>query len=192
MLDALVCLALSWGWCRWAAVTAIAYHGACRVGEPLTARRKDLILPEDAGLSDHVCFLNISAPKASRRGRGRVQHTKITEASVVKLAATLDSYRRRWDKLLACLEVPLTARLTPGCVRGGGAVYLYHTGTPIANIQWVMRLKGQQTLEHYLQETAALGVVHRLTPSSKHKVQSCAKMLPILLRLFFSDCSSTE
>ena len=41
ILDAMLCLALSWGWCRWAAATALAFFGACRVGEPLTALRKD-------------------------------------------------------------------------------------------------------------------------------------------------------
>ena len=45
VLDAMVCLALTWGWPRWAALTMLAYHGACRVGEPLQARpREDMLL----------------------------------------------------------------------------------------------------------------------------------------------------
>lgn len=207
ILDAMLCLAMSWNWFRWAAVTAIAFHGACRVGEPLSAQRKDLILPDEAGLSDSVCFLNIAAPKTSRRGRGRTQHTKITDAATVQLAktvfshlrpdeplypSTLDSYRRRWGRLLMTLGVPSSARLTPGCVRGGGAVHLYHVGTPIANIQWVMRLKVLQTLEHYLQETAALGVLNQLSTGAKSKVFSCAKIIPIISRLFTSDLSPSE
>ena len=207
ILDAVLCLSLSWGWARWAAVTALSFFGACRVGEPLTALRQDLILPEEAGLSSPVCFLNISAPKASRKGRGRVQHTKITDPTAVGLAesilaplkpeeplypSTLSSYRRRWDAVLAALEVPKSIRLTPGGLRGGGAIFLYHIGTPVANIQWTMRIKTQQTLEHYLQETAALAVIHKLPASSKDKIQSCARMLPFILRLFTTESSSSK
>jgi len=101
--------------------------------------------------------------------------------------SALDSYRRRWDRLLLTLDVPASARLTPGCVGGGGAVHLYHVGGPIANIPWVMRPKVLQTLEHYLPETAALGVLHKPPPHTKSKVFSCAKLLPFVSRLFTSD-----
>ena len=90
------------------------------MGEPLKALRRDLILPSDAGLDgEDICFLNISAPKPGRRGRGRVQHTKVTDRNTVELAVAvfsslrpseplypsgLSSYRRRWDKLIEVLE----------------------------------------------------------------------------------------
>ena len=92
LLDAFVGLALTWGWARWAATTMLAFHGACRVGEPLKALRQDLILPDEAGLEIEVCFLNITAPKTSRRGRGRTQHTKITDESTVRLAKAVFSH----------------------------------------------------------------------------------------------------
>ena len=201
VLDAMVSLALSWGWPKWAALTMLAFHGACRVGEPLQARRCDLILPDEAGLQESICFLNIRAPKPGRRGRGRVQHTKIVHPEAVKLVVAVfqdlpsqaflypssaSSYRRRWDRLLTVLQIGKASRLTPGCVRDGGAVFLYHSGQPIANILWTMRLKSQQTLEHYLQETAALGILQELSPSSRSKVLSCAKMLPFILPIWIS------
>ena len=201
MLDAMCCLALSWGWCRWTAATLLAFHGACRIGEPLKAARRDLVLPAEASLSTAVCFLNIAAPKPGRRGRGRQQHTRITDEGTVKLSevlcqqlqaddllypSSLSSYRRRWDRLLTELEVPKLAALTPGCLRGGGAVFLYHSGMPVADIQWVMRLKHQQTLDHYLQETAAIGVIHTLPTKTREKVTSCAAMYPFLLRHWIS------
>lgn len=138
----------------------LAFHGACRVGEPLKALRQDLILPDEAGLEIDVCFLNITSPKTSRRGRGRTQHTKITDESTVRLAKVVFSQL--------------------------GAVYRYHVGQPISNIQWTMRIKHQQTLEHYLQETAALGVIQKLPARSRELVQSCAKMAPHILRLWHS------
>ena len=203
ILDAFTCLSLSWGWCRFAAITLLAFHGACRVGEPLKALRRDLILPTDAGLEgEDICFLNIPAPKPGRRGRGRVQHTKVTDRATVELAVAvfsalrpseplypsgLSSYRRRWNKLIEVLEIPLSASLTPGCTRGGGAVYLYHKGTPISNIQWTMRVKQQSTLESYLQETAALAVMQKMAPPTREKIQSCAKMMPHIMRLWTSN-----
>ena len=134
--DAFICLSLSWGWCRFAATTMLAFHGACRVGEPLRALRRDLILPADAGLEgEPICFLNITAPKPGRRGRGRIQHTKVTDKDAVELAIAvfshlrpeeplypsgLSAYRHRWDRLVQVLEIPKSAALTPGCTRGGG------------------------------------------------------------------------
>lgn len=40
ILDAMLSLALAWGWVHWAAVTALSYHGAMRIGEPLKALRR--------------------------------------------------------------------------------------------------------------------------------------------------------
>ena len=201
VLDAMCTLALAWGWTRWCATTLLAFHGACRIGEPLRAERKDLILPAEAALATTVCFLNIAAPKPGRRGCGRQQHTRITDEGAVKLAevvfdhlpadgflypSSLSSYRRRWDRILSALEVPSSAALTPGCLRGGGAVFLYHSGMPLADIQWVLRLKNQQTLDHYLQETAAIGVLHMLPKGCREKVTSCAAMYPVMLRHWIS------
>ena len=55
-LDAFLTLSLRWGWLRFAALTAVAFHGAMRIGEPLQALRSDLILPAEAALEqkNHV------------------------------------------------------------------------------------------------------------------------------------------
>eukprot|EP00438_Fugacium_kawagutii_P011481 Skav211699 [mRNA] locus=scaffold1535:189530:207134:+ [translate_table: standard] len=79
VLDAMVSLALTWGWTRWAALTSLTYHGAMRIGEPLKATREDLLLPQDAGLGEPVIFLRVGAPKPGRRGKGRVQHARIAD-----------------------------------------------------------------------------------------------------------------
>lgn len=196
VLDAMVALALSWNWDRWAAVTMLAFHGAMRIGEPLRARRADLMLAHEASLTSDICFLKISAPKAGRRGKGLVQHSRITDASTVSLAtgvfsqlageellypASASTYRKRWDMLLMALQVPPSSQLTPGCLRGGGAVYLYHTAQPLVEILWRMRLRHLSTLESYLQETAAENVVQKLPYHSKEKLFLCAKFLPLLL-----------
>lgn len=80
ILDSFAALGLSWGWRRWVVVTLIAFHGALRIIEPLNARRRDLLLPTDSGIDRNVMFLRVGAPKPGRRGRGRVQHTRISDA----------------------------------------------------------------------------------------------------------------
>jgi hypothetical protein len=86
LLDAMISLALTWGWIRWASLTSLAFHGAMRVGEPLKAKRSDLLLPIEAGLQEDVCFLRVGAPKPGRRGRRKVQHARISDPLSVKLA----------------------------------------------------------------------------------------------------------
>ena len=95
------------------------------------------------------------------RGRPKLQHLKVSAAVGVKLIRLAFSkhpndaklyplspaaYLDRWDKLLALLSVPKEAKLTPGGLRGGGAVQCYGDGIPISEIQFRMRLKIAHTL----------------------------------------------
>ena len=56
-------------------------------------------------------------------------------------------YRRRWDKLLAALEIPSRFKLTPGCLRGGGAVAAYRR-KKLQTFSGLMRLQNQSTLAY--------------------------------------------
>ena len=79
-------------------------------------------------------------------------------------------YRKRWDKLLRALGIPADFHLTPGGLRGGGAVAAYRRGDQVSEIQWRMRLQHVGTLAFYLQEVAALSVIPRLHPRARGKV----------------------
>ena len=57
------------------------------------------------------------------------------------------AYRSRWDKCLKTLGLEGLVDVTPGGLRGGGAVAAYHCGGAIADIQWKLRLKHMGTLE---------------------------------------------
>ena len=196
VLDAMISLALCWRWRRWSAVTLIAYYGAMRIGEPLRAQRKDLLLPAEAGLEEPTLFIRVGSPKPRRRGKGVVQHSRISEPAVVRLVsevfqdlepdeelypASPSTYRLRWNRLLEALHIPPDVNLTPGGLRGGGALFWYHRGYPITDILWKMRLRQICTLESYLQEVAAVNVIQHLPSSSRTAVKSCAAMLPFLL-----------
>ena len=201
ILDALISLSLSWGWVRWAALTSLAFFGVLRVGEPLKARRADLLLPEDCGLDREVLFLQIGAPKPGRRGKGRTQHARVRHRETIQLVrtafgslapddllypTTASTYRRRWDRLISVLGIEKSCNLTPGCLRPGGAVHLYHCETPIYDLLWLMRLKHLATLESYLQETAAMNVLQKISPVARHRIKSAAAMLPFILRQWTS------
>ncbi len=199
--DAFISLAVCWGWIRWAAITALSFHGAMRIGEPLKALREDLMLPADGGFDTFNCFLLVKNPKPRERGRGRVQHSRIRDSVAVTLAVaafsdlepgdrlytgTPAAYRSRWDKLCAALCIPASLELTPGCCRGGGAVFLYHQEVPVTNILWQMRIKQLSTLEYYLQETAAINVAQKLPQYSRRLVTNFSNILPHVMRRFSS------
>eukprot|EP00434_Breviolum_minutum_P008186 symbB.v1.2.007217.t1/scaffold441.1/size205278/4 len=170
LYKAMISVASMWNWKRWCATLVMVYEGIGRIGEAMRALRRDLALPSDNFVSDHlVAYMKVSQPKTRRRGRGKVQHLRIeNEAAVLymeKIFADLHpscklyplsaaAFRSRWDKVLDALGVPRTDRPTPSSVRGGGAILAYRRGEAIGNIMWKMRISHQATLEAYLQETA--------------------------------------
>ena len=172
-----------------------------RISEPLRACREGLILPADVSSDVESCFLLVKNPKPGRRGRGRVQHSRIRDPTAVLLAKSAfsglepdarlysgspASFRRRWDRILESLMVPTHLQLTPACCRAGGAVYLYFLEVPVMNILWQMRIKHLATLEAYLQEVAAINVVQKLPADSRRLVQNFAKILPSTMQRFSS------
>ena len=186
------------GWTRWAGVTLLCFHGIARVGEVLRCRRRDLLLPGDLlEAEEKSAYLVLMTSKTSRRQAARVQHLKITDVYVVKLLVKIfgedpkdallfsgspSAYRSRWDHLLRLAEVPNTARLTPGGLRGGGAVESYRRGVAISELVWRMRLKNQSTLESYLQEVAALSALVDLPADSLTAIRAGARLYPHLCR----------
>ena len=198
VLNAMVALAICWKWKRWSAITLLAYYGAMRIGEPLRALRRDLLLQDEAGLSEPTIFIRVGSPKSGRRGKGVVQHSRISEPLVVDFIAAVfrelepmdelypassATYRHRWDRLLEALGISKDVGLTPGGLRGGGAIHMYHKGLPISDILWKMRLRQVATLESYLQEVAAENIIQRLPSRSISAVKSCSAMLPSFLAL---------
>ena len=91
-------------------------------------------------------------------------------------------YRQRWDKLLRALGIPADFHLTPGGLRGGGAVAAYRRGDQVSEIQWrSMRLQHVGTLAFYLQEVAALSVIPRLHPRARDKISAAAALFPFVI-----------
>ena len=195
VIKAMTFLAASWGLHRWAAVALLAFYGLARIGEVLRSRRKDLLFPSDLldSASDGI-FLRFGASKTSTRGRPRVQHTKVTDWQAMQwISRALETvaqeellwpgspsaFRYRWDLLLRCLDIPHGLSLTPGGLRGGGAVQRYRAGASPGDLQWLMRLKNFGTLEHYLQELAAVTALTEVSPSGRSRIRTAASLYEV-------------
>ena len=185
------------GWSRWAGCTAIAFTAPGRIGEVLRATRGCLVLPSD-DLGEHLdrALLRVERPKSGLRGGARVQHMTIVGVRWVRLLELAfgalptdckvypfsDSmYRSRWDLLLASLGVPATMPVTPGGLRGGGAVSQYMGGTHIADLLWSMRLKDTTSLAHYVQEVTAVSSLRALPAKSRTAIATADALFLRLL-----------
>ena len=196
LVRAMSAVALSWGWKRWAAVTLLCFYSITRIGEALLATRKELLTREDAMEPEGSLFLLILKPKTRHRG-ARVQHAQTVGPPpvIAFLEQTFQPlpfshklyggspgvYRRRWDAVLRHLGVPPHLKLTPGSLRGGGAVYARKCGTTISDLQWRMRVSHQNTLGHYLQETTAASVLPALSKEARQNVLVAEAFLQFLM-----------
>lgn len=128
---------VTWGWTRFACITAPAFHGARRVGEPLRARH-GLVLPEEECLQEAVCFVCIRAPKPGC-GWWQLLFQELDPSSML-YPSSASTYWRRRDKIADALGIPVGAQLTPGSLRPGGTIHLNHSGLAIADLMWRLRL----------------------------------------------------
>ncbi len=201
LLRAMCSLALLWKWKRVAAILLLTFYSISRIGEVLRAAREDLLTPRDLLSERQVLFLKIRNPKS--RGRGpKTQYSSCDEPEVVSfVAAVFDkvtptealypssagAFRRRWDALLEFLNVEKKHRLTPGSLRGGGAVWGHRQKIAIDELCWKMRLQHAKTLRYYLQEVAAESILPSVNEDSRQLILLLQGLLPPLLHEFASD-----
>ena len=179
----------------WVGITVLSFYGAGRLGEVISCRRRDLLLPSDLCSDVGAAFLRLQRFKSLLRQPARVQHMRVADEQAVTIIHMVfhqlqpddllfpgshHQYRRRWDLLLKDFGINKGSSLTPGGLRGGSAVFHYHAGKPIADILWMMRLRSQTTLESYLQEVAALNVLGPLSASSKSSIKAFAATFSLL------------
>ena len=146
--------------------------------------------------SDDTIFLQIRSPKGRRRGIGAVQHTKIIDRQVAQFLdyvygslakdeslypAAPSTFRRRWDHILTLLAIPKSVDLTPASVRAGGAVRAYRQNEDLVRLMWRMRLKQADTLQHYLQEVAAISLFGDLPQISQRKILAAGSLYSFLI-----------
>ena len=190
-------------WFRFCVILALGYFGPARIGECLQSNREHVILPSDLLFEpyDRV-MVHIHNPKSALRGGARHQHFTVVGEWLVRFISrhlaplapqarlwdgSPHTFRRRWDAVLIMLAIPPSAGFLPGGLRGGGAVHAYFQGVPISDILWKMRLRGQNSLEHYLQEVAAMRSLQHLPPTARERIRAFARLFPIVQAL---ECSA--
>ena len=189
---------LGWlhGWYGWVLATAISFYGGARLGEVLKCARSDLLLPSDlAEPGFSPVFVRLRHFKTKFRNPANVQHLRVEDITTCRLLHLVFrslhkdkllfdtnpyQYRKRWNLLLSSLQIPPSAELTPGGLRGGFAVMAYRSGRSIQDIMWAMRLRSQVTLESYLQETASLNALVEMSPAARKALSSASKVFPFL------------
>ena len=196
LLKAMVTVGWLRGFQRWAGCALLAFYGMARIGEVLVCRREQLVLPDDLFMATSAVFLRLDSSKTSLRGRPKIQHIRVDDAAAMELLTVAFSglplseklfpfspaaFRTRWDRCLRALALDSSVALTPGGLRGGGAVSAYHRGTPVADIQWKLRLKHMATLEHYLQEVAALSALGKVSEDAKTYIRAALQLYPYLV-----------
>lgn len=193
---AMVSLALAWKWERWSAITLACFYSVSRVGELLKVRRREILTPRDLLRNEPVIYIRFLAPKSRRRG-AKVQYSTIEEGAAVAFlckvwdclhpddllySGSQGAYRSRWNALLVRLQISSQHQLTPGGLRGGGAVCLHRRGLARTELMWKMRLQHAQTLGYYLQETAALSLLPSLPHRVRHRIQVLQACFPHFIK----------
>ena len=200
VFKAAVAVSLLWNWPIFAAGLLIGFNALLRPGEFLLLRRRDLILPRDLLTDLPLAYVRILGGK-TRRFMQR-QHAKISDAATVQfLDKVLGNYqpsaalfpcspnvfRRRWDALFRQLGVPTgdAARgITPKCLRGSGATWMYQLTEDIGRIQWRGRWQQRCTLEHYLQDVAGQLLLADLAESHRQRIRTLSSWCGTVLTNF--------
>ena len=195
--EAMAGVALTWAWPRFALVLLLAFTGILRIGEVLAAVRADLVLPVDLLSNDYSkAFLRVPKPKTGRRGGGKQQHATVRDERLIRACTRVfcnlereqklfpfspQTFRKRWNEILAALGVQRELLLTPGSVRGGGCVSAYQAGCSVQDLLWQMRIQNIGTLQHYIQEMAAESIIGQLSQRSRLSISAASSLLPHLL-----------
>ena len=195
ILLAMTTLALTWGWRRFAAVLIYSFFSVSRVGEVLRAKRSQALTPKDLLFESDTIYLKVLNPKTRNRG-AKTQYSSTDEKLCVDLVAKVwdellpdqwlyqgsaGAFRSRWNALLRKLTIPQVLHLTPGSLRGGGAVAAYRKGTSIDRLMWKMRILHQKTLASYLQEMVAASVLPSLPFEVLERIKQLQSFLPFLV-----------
>ena len=197
---AAIAVALLWSWPLFAAGLLVGFNALLRPGEFLRLRRRDLILPQDL-LSDlPLAYVRIFGAK-TRRYMQR-QHAKISDSLSVRFlsasfgAFELDQplfdcspfvFRSRWNAVFRRLGIPTEdgpSGVTPKCLRGSGATWMYQLTEDIPRIQWRGRWQQRRTLEYYLQDVAGQLLLADLAESHRSRIRELASFSDQLLSSF--------
>ena len=193
-------LAILWGWAEEAAVLLITWTGLLRIGEVLSASRRELVLPSDSAPGVTVALLRILQPKT--RGRSAKHQTaRIDFPDVIQFLEelygdrSLDSplwrmspqtLRKRFSQLQVALGLdptrgPNKIPYDLGSLRPGGATFYLQQTEDSEFVRRRGRWLSTRVLEIYLQEASVNTYQQRLSSSSRSKIEALAGSFSAIL-----------
>ena len=206
VLAAMLTVCLLYGWVRVAGVLALSWGGLARIGEVLSAFRRDLVLPEDVGENLQYVLLAVSEPKTRFRA-ARHQSVKVDQPQLVHIIrmafGSLSSgdrlwflsgsaLRNRFRKLLNALHLcpgvlPGVRDLDLGSLRAGGATWLMNATENPDFVRRRGRWINNKVMEVYVQEVSAILFLPRLPAEIKGHIFYLANGLNVAVS-FASTC----
>lgn len=200
VLLAVTALALYWGWPLEAAIFSMTWSGLLRIGEVVSAVRRDLVLPDDSAPGINYILLKIHEPKA--RGRGaKHQSARIEPTDIVRLVTAVfrrhspsqklwpfsaQTLRRRFNQLLAGVGLPTkqTDGVRPydlGSLRPGGATHLLNLTEDCSLVQRRGRWLSYKVMTIYLQEITVATSVRQFSEQTKSTIENLNSVFPQML-----------
>ena len=189
VLLAFAALAMLWTWTTEAGIFLLSWCGLLRIGEVISARRRDLILPQDGAPGITFVLLRITTPKT--RGRtARHQSARVDQRDVVEYLSVVfagyqpdqllwpmssSTLRKRLNLLQTALGMPTTRSHDScpydlGSFRPGGATDLLQQFEDSELVRRRGRWVSHKVLEIYLQEVSTATFHTRLSAESRSKI----------------------
>ena len=200
VLIACVSAALLWGWPRVAAIFALTWGGLLRIGEALSAGRRDLLLPKDVAHTSDFVLLSIKEPK-TRFSAARHQSVKVDQPDLVELITlgfqhlrpdeklwnmSAQALRTRFKQICYALELPCQPRLGVlhlelSSLRAGGATWLMLASDDSELVRRRGRWLTPKIMEIYVQKVSALQFLPTLNEAARSKVFQALETFPQLV-----------
>ena len=200
VLLAVLSTCLVWGWTREAACFALAWGALLRIGEVISAKRGDLVLPVDVKFSVKHLLLRIADPKtrfrAAKHQVGKMEQPDLI--LVVQLGFgglkkeeklwpfTSATLRHRLRSVLQKLNLPWAAGSRPkqlnlASLRAGGATWLISQSESSELVRRRGRWVSQRTMEIYIQEVMASTFMTDIDEFCREKVLDAMNLFLVIL-----------
>ena len=205
---ALTSLGLMWRWPRFVGIVLIGFLCMLHPSEYLLLTRGDLLLPDDVFSKDRIAYVAVRNPKTARFARR--QHCRLEDESVLRFIEALfgdlpfdcrlypgtkNTFRSQWNAVMQRLGIPFKKAdkgVTPGVLRGSGAMHLDLATEDLVKVAWCGRWARQKTVEFYLQEVAAQVVLQRLPPFSCARIAGLAEFSARLVEAWLQGAPASK
>ena len=191
VLLACISVSLIWGWVDLAGMLALTWGAVLRVGEFLSATRKDLLLPCDTNFTNSFALLALKEPK-TRFTAARHQSAKLDIPDLLRVVhlafARLQPQQKLWPRSGQTLrlrfkqvleeigihsQVRLNGKsLDLGGLRAGGATWMIQVTEDSEFVRRRGRWINSRVMEIYLQEISCFQFLSAIPLSDRQKVFS--------------------